>query len=121
MIDDDDALDRALAALPPEEPPADLHARIMAATAYAPPSLPLAGSGWELWVVVTALALAVWLGSLVLTAPHLTNRAIETTAHLAEAGGLTSITTLLWLAVGGSAAWWISLLGFRRGGRIEVR
>ena len=120
MIDDDDALDRAIAALPEEEPPPYLHARIMAATVYAPRSLPVAEAGWELWVVGTAVALAVWLGWLVVSAPHLTDRVLSTAARLAEAGGLTSVTTLLWLAVGASAAW-ICLLGFPRRERVEVR
>jgi hypothetical protein len=117
---DDDALDRALAALPLEEPPALLHDRIMAATVYAPPSLPIAGSGWELWVVATLVAVAVWLSGLVLSAPHLTERAADAIMRLVGAGGLTSISTLLWLAIG-SAAWWITQLTFPGRARIEVR
>lgn len=120
MIDDDD-LDRALAALPLEEPPALLHDRIMAATVYAPPSLPIAGSGWELWIVATLVGVAVWLSWLVLSAPHLTERATDAITRLAGTGGLTSISTLLWLAVGASAAWWITQLSFPGRGRIEVR
>jgi hypothetical protein len=105
MTDDDDALDRMLAALPLEEPPANLHARILAATVDAPPVPPI-GAGWELWVIATLAGVAVWLSWLVISSPHLTERAAGTIARLVEAGGLTSGTTLLWLAIGGSAAWW---------------
>jgi hypothetical protein len=118
MIDDDD-LDRALAALPLEEPPERLHARIMAATAYAPPSPPVAAWGWEIWVVGTLLAVAAWLAGLVVTAPHLTERVTDTIARLVQAGGLTSVSTLLWLAIGASV-WWITQLSVPRE-RIEVR
>ncbi len=63
MIDDDDALDRALAALPLEEPPADLHARIMAATVYAPAPAGVPVPGWERgWLALFAgLAVCGWL------------------------------------------------------------
>lgn len=119
MIDDDDALDRALAALPLEEPPERLHARIMAATVYAPPSLPIAPSAWEIWVVATLLAVAVWLTWLVVSAPHLTERATDAITRLVQAGGLTSVSTLLWLTAGASV-WWVTQLSFPRR-RIEVR
>ncbi|HTJ28002.1 MAG TPA: hypothetical protein VMA36_17735 [Candidatus Limnocylindria bacterium] len=107
MIHDDDALDRMLAALPLEEPPASLHARILAATVEAPPVLPVS-TGWELWVIATLAAVAVWLSWLVVSSPHATERATDEIIRVVQAGGLTSLSTLLWLAIGGSAAWWIT-------------
>ena len=62
---DDAALERALFALPLEEPPADLRGRILAATVYRP-ALPF--KMWEVWVIGTLMALAVWLMIAVLTA-----------------------------------------------------
>ncbi len=54
----DDELDRALFALPLEEPPADMHARIMSATIYrvAPTFQP-----WELVLLAVAVALVAGL------------------------------------------------------------
>ena len=116
----DDDLDRAIAALPLAEPPAGFHARIMAATVYRPE--PAVG-GWEVWLVGTLVAVGVWLSWLVATTPRATETlagaalyAVQTTAEL------SSTYTVLWLAVGASAAWWISQLSVpttRR--RIEAR
>jgi hypothetical protein len=117
--DDDDALDRMLAALPLEEPPASLHARILAATVDAPTPLPI-GMGWDVWVIGTLAAIAVWLSWTVVSSPHLTERATDAITRLVEAGGLTSLSTLLWLAIGGSAAWWITQLSVPKR-RVEVR
>jgi hypothetical protein len=107
MIDDDDALDLALAALPLEEPPARLHGRIMAATVYRPR---VAVIGWETWLIATLAAVALWLGWLVISVPRFSDRLSDTIARLADAGGLTSLTTLGWLAVGISVVWWLSQL-----------
>ena len=50
----DDELDRALFALPLEEPPADMHERIMAATVLrAGPAF----RTWELWLLAAAAVL----------------------------------------------------------------
>jgi hypothetical protein len=116
---DDDALDRALAALPLEEPPADLHARIMAATVYRPEP---AVRGWEIWLVGTLVALAAWLAWIVASAPYAAERLTDFSMRVVEGSGLTSEYTLLWLAVGVSSAWWISQLSFpSRPTRIEAR
>ena len=104
---DDDALDRALAALPLEEPPAGLHARIMAATVHRPAPLV---SSWEVWLVGTLVALAAWLTWMLLSAPHAGERITSALTNGLDTAGLTSNTNLLWLAVGISAAWWISQL-----------
>lgn len=103
---DDDALDRALAALPLEEPPADLHARIMAATVDAP--APAALPGWELWLVAILSSLALWLAWLFVTTPHAVERLTFAIDRIVESGGLSSASTLLWVAVGVSAAWWVT-------------
>ena len=104
---DDDELDRALFALPLEEPPADLRASILTATVYrpAPPF-----SVWELAVIGGITAVLVWLvieialgGGALFTA---TLQTIETNvAHT-----LSNVTMLAWLAAGGATAFWLSFL-----------
>jgi hypothetical protein len=113
---DDDALDRALSALPLEEPPAGLHGRIMAATVFRPQTVTL---GWEVWLIVTLAAAAGWLSWMVLSAPHASERVTDLIARLVDAGGLGSVNTLVWLAVGISAAWWLSQLTIPARRRIE--
>ena len=116
---DDDALDRALAALPLEVPPPGLHARIMAATVYRPE--PVLG-GWEIWLIGTLVALAAWASWLVVTTPHAAEQLTLLATEALENTGLASSYTLLWLAVGASAAWWISQLTFPSSrGRNEAR
>jgi hypothetical protein len=107
MIDDDDALDRALAALPLEDPPARLHARVMAATVYRPRAVFL---GWESWMIATLAAVALYLGWVALRAPHFSERIVDGVGRIVDAGSLTSLNTLGWLAVGISVAWWLSQL-----------
>jgi hypothetical protein len=120
MTHDDDFadLDRMLAALPLEEPPAGLHARIMAATVYRPEP---AVKSWEIWLIGTFVALAAWLGWLVVSAPNAGERFVDTANALIAAGGLDSTATLLWLSAGVSAAWWISQLSFPTARRIRIR
>ena len=113
---DDDALDRALAALPLEEPPASLHARIMTATVFRPRP---AVQQWEVWLLATLSAVAVWLSWFVLSTPRIAERLTERISSLVESGGLTSINTLLWLALGISAAWWLSQLSVPNRRHIE--
>ncbi|HEV3089366.1 MAG TPA: hypothetical protein VGX96_19330 [Candidatus Elarobacter sp.] len=110
----DDDLDRALAALPLEEPPAQLHARIMAATVHRP--APLVRS-WELWLVGTFVALAAWLTWLLVSAPHAMERLVSTVTGTLDSTGFTSEYTVMWMAVGISAAWWISQLSVPRSRR----
>ena len=117
--DEFDDLDRALAALPLEEAPAGLHARIMAATVYrAAPSV----QAWEVWVIGTLIALTAWLVWAVVTAPYASERIVDQIVRIVSDAGLTSPYTLLWLAIGVSATWWISLLSVpARRNRIEAR
>ncbi|GAC1580104.1 MAG: hypothetical protein NVS3B7_14500 [Candidatus Elarobacter sp.] len=117
--DDFDDLDRMLAALPLEEPPAGLRSRVLSATVYQPRPVV---STWEVWLVGTLVALSVWVAWMVAGSPQAGERLVDATSRLIEAGGLTSISTVLWLAVGASAAWWMSLMSFPAGvRRIEVR
>ncbi|HEX3466685.1 MAG TPA: hypothetical protein VHT05_01140 [Candidatus Elarobacter sp.] len=121
MHDDFDDLDRAIvAALQPEEPPAGLHARIMAATVYRSAA---AFAGWEVWVIGTLIALSAWLLWAVASAPVATQKVIDDVAGLVGDSTLGSPSTLLWLAIGVSVAWWVSLLSFppSRRNRIEAR
>ena len=114
---DMDDLDRALAALPLDEPPAGLHARIMALTVYRP--RPVVRT-WEFWVVGTLAALAIWFSWTVLSAPHAGERLVEGMTRLLDRVGFTSVTTVLWVAIGASAALWISQLTFPAARRIRI-
>jgi hypothetical protein len=115
----DDALDRAIAALPLAEPPAGFHARVMAATVYRPEP---AVRGWEVWLIGTLVAVAAWLTWLAASTPHAAERITEALIYAVQTTGLTSSYTVLWLAGGASAAWWISQLSFPSSrGHIEAR
>ena len=104
---DDDDLDRALAALPLEEPPAGLHARIMAATVHRPE--PLVRS-WEVWLIGTLVAVAAWLTWALVSSPHAIERVTTALARGLETTAAGDYTVFVWLAVGISATWWISQL-----------
>jgi hypothetical protein len=115
----DDDLDRAIAALPLAEPPAGFHARVMAATVYRPEP---AVRGWEVWVIGTVVAVAAWLSWLVATTPRAVEEMSNAAVYAVQSAGLTSTYTVLWLAVGVSAAWWISQLSVpSTRSRIEAR
>ena len=103
---DDDALDRALASLPLEEPSPALHARILTATIYRP--RPMVAM-WEVWLIATLAAVAVWLSWAVVSAPSASTRLADLVTDVVNAGGLNSVQTLLWLGTGISAAWWLSV------------
>jgi len=120
MTHDDDLsdLDRILAALPLEDPPAGLRARILSRTVYRP--VPLMRT-WEVWALGVVIALAVWLSWTIATAPNAADRLATAASRVIEAGGLTSISTVLWLAVGVSAAWWISQLTIPSARRVRAR
>lgn len=103
--DSDDELERALFALPLEEPPADLRASILAATVYRPP---MQVKAWEVWAFGAVSALLAWLLFLVAkggAAPEFT--AFE--AYVNEGLKLfMQPSTLFWIALGGGASIWIS-------------
>jgi hypothetical protein len=105
--DSDEALERALFALPLEEAPADLRASILAATIYRPP---VSVKPWEVWAAGALCALLTWL--LLLIARGGAGATVETIASYI-AGGLSLIAqpqTLFWIAIGAGAALWISQL-----------
>jgi hypothetical protein len=105
----DDELERALVALPLEEPPAELRGRILGATIYRPR---LNVRAWEVWAVGTVVAVAVWLSAVVLTGvPNAGGRIIAGVANLVPAfERAATSSTALWLAVGIATAVWLSQL-----------
>ena len=104
-----DDLDRALRALPLEEPPPGLHQGIMAATLYRP-ALPF--KQWETWVVGTLCALTIWLALYFqssLSADRiaaLVHRGVSSVSELA----LGDSATFIWLAIGVSIVLWVANL-----------
>jgi hypothetical protein len=115
MTDDD--LDRALFALPLEEPPADLHRRIMAATVLRPvPTF----RQWELWALVLGVVLLAFAAVWTLTLPAAGSHLADTVVAGMRALGLFERATYLWLAVGISSVWWISSLPFMAAPRTTV-
>jgi hypothetical protein len=108
----DDELERAILALPLEEPPAGLRRRILAATvartAVAPTFRP-----WELWLLAAALVVvAAVTYALLVTTPDAGSRISTAIVSGLHAAGLFSIRTYAWLVVGCSTAWTISRLPF---------
>jgi hypothetical protein len=105
----DDELERALLALPLEEPPVDLRARILAATVDRPR---LTFRAWEIWLVGTLCAFMVWLTFLVMTSvPDLGGAICRTIDEgVDRLGPVVSMGTLVWMALGVSFVVWISQL-----------
>jgi hypothetical protein len=108
MTDDD--LDRALFALPLEEPPGDLHQRILAATVLRPAPV---FAVWERWLLALAIlltaAVTVWMFG---STPGSLHRLGGEVVSGMRALGLFNRATYVWLAVGVSSVWWISSLNF---------
>ena len=102
----EDALDRALFALPLEEPPSDLRGSILTATAYrpAPPF-----SAWEAVGNGAISAVTVWL--LVVVAMGGAPLFFTTLATIGRVTtvGLSNMYTLAWLGAGVATALWLSL------------
>jgi len=107
----DDELERALFALPLEEPPADLRHRILGATVYRPRMIFRTA---EVWALGTALAVMVWLSWYVMTG--LPNLGVKVgfivSSLVAVIGAAMPGQTWLWLALGITAAIWISQISF---------
>ncbi len=102
-----DELDRALLALPLEEPPVGLRASILAATIYQP-AFPF--KVWEVYLLGALLALIAWFTLLIVAdGPE---DFMRTLAMISQAlrSALSSPGALLWMSLGGSAAIWISFL-----------
>ncbi len=107
MNDAYDELDRALFALPLEEPPAGLRAAILRSTVFAAPSAPALLGRLETTVIGVLLALATWIAIVLLT-DRAAAGSVEalTTAFF---GALTESRTLFWLALGAAVAAWLTL------------
>jgi hypothetical protein len=110
-FDNDDALDRALFALPLEEPPADLRAGILSATIYRPAPV---FSFRELVTLSAICAVLVWLVAAVILGGG------SLFVHSLQALGVGTLRTLsntslvLWAAAGGATAIWLSIFtGFQ--------
>jgi len=103
----DDALERALFAMPLEEPPADLRASIMAATVYRPPA---AFKLWETWALGACAGIFVWLViEMVLgDATRFVHALTAMGAFVLSAASQPS--TLLWIALGAGIATWLSVV-----------
>lgn len=101
----DDDLERALFALPLEEPPDGLRGSILAATIHRPPA---AVAPWELWTGATLFAILVWLvGAIVAGSVHVPAAFGAVDSAVAW---FAQPSTLLWAAVGGATAIWVSQL-----------
>jgi uncharacterized membrane protein YdjX (TVP38/TMEM64 family) len=101
----DDALDRALFALPLEEPPSDLRGHILAATAYRPAP---AFSVWEVAVLGTVAAVTLWF--VILIAMGGGGLFWHTLGTIASSIGsaLSNVTSLAWLGAGLMTAFWLT-------------
>jgi len=103
----DDDLERALFNLPLEEAPADLRASILARTIYRQ-TLPV--KPWEVWLMGGCVAMIAWFLVLILrggSAPVVSGLDVIGAAILDV---VSQPATLLWIALGGAAAMWISQL-----------
>lgn len=100
---DDAKLDRALAALPLEEPPPDLRARILLATVHR--RMPIFQT-WELWMLGCALAACTWIVIALVAAPQASNETIRTVLSVVAnvAVGLLNPALAVWFGIGAIAA-----------------
>jgi len=104
--DSDDALDRALFALPLEEPPEGLRASILTATVYRP--VP-AFSVWEIAGICALGAIGVWFAVLIAAGGGtLFVHTIETIGqNFTQA--FSNVANLAWAAAGIATATWLTL------------
>jgi hypothetical protein len=110
MNGDYDDLDRALMALPLEEPPVGLRDSILAATIYAPPLASIVLRTWEIVLIGTLLAVGSWLAIALAQNEALTSQLVESLEAIVAA--LAAPTTFMWLACGATVALGASLYGF---------
>lgn len=105
MYDSDDSLERALFALPLEEPPSELRGSILAATAFRP--APPFGV-WEVAALGALAAVTLWLIVLIaMGGGGLFLQTVSTIASTIESS-LSSVTVLAWLAAGAATAFWLT-------------
>ncbi len=102
----EEELERALFALPLEEPPADLHGAILSRTIYR---APIVAARWELaGLISVAFAACVLLWMIVAGGGTLFDRTVlSAVAYTGHA--LNSLQTLLWLGIGCATAFALSL------------
>jgi len=113
-----DEIDRALFALPLEEPPKGLHQSILALTVQAPSAAEERIGWWESLALGLGLALAAFLAWSVVTNPAFGTQIV---AVLVTFGRVLSEPPMLAaLTAGCSAVVWVSLMTFRPV-RVEVR
>jgi hypothetical protein len=113
-----DEIDRALFALPLEEPPKGLRQSILALTVHAPPAAEERIDWWESLAIGLGLALAAFLAWSVVTNPAF---GAQIVAALMTFGRVLSEPPMLAaLTAGCSAVVWVSLMTFRPV-RVEVR
>lgn len=105
--DSDEELERALFALPLEEPPAGMHEAILARTIYRP-ALPF--KAWESWAFGGLAALLTWLLVSVIAGGAPATLATIGTDITTALAFLAQPQMLFWIAIGGGAALWISQL-----------
>jgi len=98
-----DDLDRALFALPLEEPPPSLRAAILAGVAAASPAM----RPWEVVAVGVAFAVLTWRGIVVAVGGA---SALVTPWAGAFVQAMSDATVLFWLTAGATTALWLSLL-----------
>jgi hypothetical protein len=109
---DDDALDRALFALPLEEPPMDLRASILRATIYAPAPV---FKTWELAVLGAVAAVMVWFVAMIaMGGATLFLDTVQMIGAIVMNAIAKNGSTIAWVAAGGAAAIWLSIFtGFQ--------
>lgn len=101
---DDDALDRAIFALPLAEPPAGLRASILSSTIYAPAP---AFAPWEVAGLGAILAMMAWLAITVISGGgHLFQESVQSIGFTLGRT-LSDFSILWWLALGGATAVWM--------------
>ena len=110
---DYDEIDRALFALPLEQPPAGLRESILAVTVHAPRPRPVVASigVWESVGLGLAFAAMTTIVIAILTNAPIGHQAQAAAGVLVRT--ISSPATLLWLGVGAAAAFWASLPTFR--------
>jgi hypothetical protein len=113
-----DDIDRALFALPLEEPPQDLRRSILAITVHAPIEADERPALWESLAAGFGLVAAAVLVWAVIRNPAFGVQIAS--AFMTLGRGFTNQTTLAGLTAGCSAVAWVSLMTLRPA-RVEVR
>jgi hypothetical protein len=106
MTHDDhmDDLDRAIFALPLDEPPAGLRESILRATVFAPAVVPSPAMFGRIEAILVGviLAVGVWLALVLVTNPHAAESLAAAVSMLTR--GLAGPMTVAWLATGALTA-----------------